>query len=554
MSVQTEINRIQTARNTLRTKAVSLGVGLTTDNLTQLATKYDGIADRGTPNAEVQEGQSYTIEPGYYHGGSITGVAGGGNYNLQAKSVTPTKSEQTVGSDAGYYGLSSVIVGAIPDAYQDVSSVTATAADVLSPAVFVKANGDITAGTMPNRGAVSKTLDTSTTSYTIPSGYHNGSGEVSITTETKTATPSESTQTISPSNGKVLSSVTIDPIPVNYGDTTGTNAQSQYLLSGKKALVAITEPGPTGPVVIETKLITGTMANNGSVSKTLDTSTTSYLIPTGYHDGLGRVSITTEIKTATPSESTQTISPTSGKVLSSVTVNPIPSKYGDASGATVTSADILSGQKAIGYDSTTGEAVEVTGTMVNNGALIENMTVEDIQSGNYHFIPEGYHNGEGYVKAPSFTALTMPTQAVQAADRQYVLEGYGGFAAGKEFAGTMPDNGAVSPAALSAGGSYTIPEGYHNGSGTVTAKSLSSQTGVDSGKTAVTAANMLTGYQGWVNGTKVSGTMANNGATGGTITGLGSVAGDTVYTIPAGYTSGGTVSLTSDIENALAAI
>lgn len=369
MSVQTEITRIQTARNTLRTKAVALGVGLATDNLSQLATKYDGITDRGTPNAEVQEGQSYTIEPGYYHGGSVKGVAGGGSYNLQAKSVTPTKSEQAVSSDAGYYGLSSVTVGAIPDAYQDVSSVTATAADVLSPAVFVKANGDITAGTMANNGAVSKTLNTTTKSYTIPAGYHNGSGKVSITTETKTATPSESTQTISPA---------------------------------------------------------------------------------------------------------------SGKVLSSVTVNPIPSKYGDASGATVTADHILSGDTAIGYDSTTGEAVAVTGTMT--------------------------------------------------------------------------DRGAVTPSALSAGGSYTIPAGYHNGSGKVTAKSLSSQTGVDPGKTAVAAAQMLTGYQGWVNGTKVSGTMTNNGATGGTITGLGAVAGDTSYTIPAGYTTGGTVSLTSDIENALAAI
>lgn len=373
MSVQTEITRIQTARNTLRTKAVALGVGLATDNLSQLATKYDGITDRGTPNAEVQEGQSYTIEPGYYHGGAVKGVAGGGSYNLQAKSVTPTKSEQAVSSDAGYYGLSSVTVGAIPDAYQDVSSVTATAADVLSPAVFVKANGDITAGTMPNRGAVSTTLNTTTKSYTIPAGYHNGSGKVSITTETKTATPSESTQTISPA---------------------------------------------------------------------------------------------------------------SGKVLSSVTVNPIPSKYGDASGATVTAGHILFGDTAIGYDSTTGEAVEITGMMVNNGALIENITVEDIRNGNYPPIHAGYHNGRGYITVPSFTALTKPTSTSLLADNQYVLEGYGGFSAGKEFIGTMP----------------------------------------------------------------------NNGATGGTITGLGAVAGDTSYAIPAGYTTGGTVSLTNDIENALAAI
>lgn len=554
MSVQTEITRIQTARNTLRTKAVALGVGLATDNLTQLATKYDGITDRGTPNAEVQEGQSYTIEPGYYHGGSVKGVAGGGNYNLQAKSVTPTKSEQAISSDAGYYGLSSVTVGAIPDAYQDVSSVTATAADVLSPAVFVNANGDIIAGTMPNRGAISKTLDTSTTSYTVPSGYHNGSGKVSITTETKTATPTESAQTISPSNGKVLSSVTIDPIPVNYGDTTGTNADSPYLLSGKKALVSISTPGPTGDIITGTKLITGTMPNNGAVSKTLDTSTTSYLIPTGYHDGLGRVSITTETKTATPTEETQTISPVSGKVLSSVTVNPIPSKYGDASGATVTDGHILSGDTAIGYDSATGEAVEIIGTMPDNTGYVYNVASSILpKKDGVHPIPEGYHYNS-YVNIPSLEDLTPVDTDKTAATAAQILTGYQAWVEGAKVSGTMIDRGAVTPTALSAGGSYTIPAGYHNGSGKVTAKSLSSQTGVDSGKTAVAAANMLTGYQGWVNGTKVSGTMPNNGATGGTITGLGSVAGDTFYTIPAGYTSGGTVSLTSDIETALAAI
>lgn len=40
-----------------------------------------------------------------------------------------------------------------------------------------------------------------------------------------------------------------------------------------------------------------------------------------------------------------------------------------------------------------------------------------------------------------------------------------------ELVGTMPDNGAVNQT-LSAGGSYTIPAGYHNGSGKVTAPEL----------------------------------------------------------------------------------
>jgi hypothetical protein len=68
--------------------------------------------------------------------------------------------------------------------------------------------------------------------------------------------------------------------------------------------------------------------------------------------------------------------------------------------------------------------------------------------------------------------------------------------------GTMPNRGAVSQA-LNAGGSYTVPDGYHNGSGSVTANSLSSQTAADA-----TAASILSGKTAWVNGSKLTGTMA----------------------------------------------
>ena len=110
MSIANEISRIQEARDTLRSKAVALGVGLSTDNITQLATKYDGIVDRGTPNAEVKDGESVTLSAGYYHGGSIKGV-GGGAPSLQSKSVTYTSNgANTITPDEGYDGLSSVDV------------------------------------------------------------------------------------------------------------------------------------------------------------------------------------------------------------------------------------------------------------------------------------------------------------------------------------------------------------------------------------------------------------------------------------------------------------
>ena len=72
--------------------------------------------------------------------------------------------------------------------------------------------------------------------------------------------------------------------------------------------------------------------------------------------------------------------------------------------------------------------------------------------------------------------------------------------------GSMKNNGAVSQS-LNAGGSYTIPAGYHNGSGKVTANSLASQTAG-----TATAGQILSGQTAWVGGSKVTGTMPNQGS------------------------------------------
>lgn len=286
MSTQTEITRLETARNTLRTKAVELGIATSTAKLDALATAYNGIINRGTIQATVQEGDSYTIQPGYYAGGTVSGVAGGGNYTLQEKIVTPTKAQQSVSADSGFYGLSSVTVNAIPDIYQDVSSVNATAAQVLANAVFVTSDGSVTAGTMPNNGAVEVVLSIGNETYDIPLGYHNGEGTVSIVPETKTATPTKAQQNITPTTGKVLSQVTVAPIPAAYQDVSGVTATAPNVLDGDVFVNAQGEE------------VEGTMPNNGAVNKTMDgLTTTSVSIPAGYTSG-GQVSLTDAIETA----------------------------------------------------------------------------------------------------------------------------------------------------------------------------------------------------------------------------------------------------------------
>lgn len=189
MSISTEIARIQSSRNTIRNKLVELGMVQSTAILDDCATAIDGIENRGAISATVQEGDTYTIPKGYHNGsGTVSGVSGGGNYNLQSKTVTPTKSQQNVTPDQGYYGLSDVTVAAIPAAYQDVQSVTAAAPDVLANKIIVDSTGKSIAGTMPNNGAVAATIDGLTaTSYTIPEGYHNGTGTVSLTDDIEQA-------------------------------------------------------------------------------------------------------------------------------------------------------------------------------------------------------------------------------------------------------------------------------------------------------------------------------------------------------------------------------
>lgn len=81
-----------------------------------------------------------------------------------------------------------------------------------------------------------------------------------------------------------------------------------------------------------------------------------------------------------------------------------------------------------------------------------------------------------------------------------ILSGKTAYVDGEKVTGSMVNRGSVSRS-LSAGGSYTIPQGYHSGSGRVTANSLSSQT---SG--TATAADIAKGKTAWVNGVKITGT------------------------------------------------
>ena len=103
-----------------------------------------------------------------------------------------------------------------------------------------------------------------------------------------------------------------------------------------------------------------------------------------------------------------------------------------------------------------------------------------------------YGNGGDNIDTDQITAITGD-----------ILEGKTAYIddSGEVQKGTMKNRGAVT-SSLNAGASYTIPAGYHNGSGKITANSLASQT---SG--TATASQILSGQTAWINGAKVTGTI-----------------------------------------------
>ncbi len=312
MSIATEITRVEGLRDALRTALVALGLVDSDALLDACVAAVQAIQNRGAAQGSISDADTpYTIQAGYHNGSGqvsiastekakivpgnikqgvvllgVTGSYTGEGTALQSKTVTPTKQQQEISADDGYDALSTVTVLAIPAAYQDVSGVTATAADVLATKIIVDKTGAKVPGMMPNNGAVDRTLDAATQSYTVDEGYHNGEGTVKIVPETKSATPSKSSQTVTPTAGKVLTQVDVAAIPAAFQDVTGVTAAAPDVLTGKTIVDA------TG------KEVAGTMPDNGAISKQIDGLTeTSASIPAGHTSG-GTVSLTNDIEDA----------------------------------------------------------------------------------------------------------------------------------------------------------------------------------------------------------------------------------------------------------------
>lgn len=216
-------------------------------------------------------------------GGFVSGGSSG--VKLQSKTVTPSENTQTVNPDSSYDALSSVTVGAISNTYIG-SGVTKKSVATYTPGTSDQsiASGQYLNGTQTIKG------DSNLTATNIKSGVKifnvtgsyagSSSGGNTPNLQTKTVTPSESTQTVSPDSGyDGLSKVTVNAISSTYigSDVTKKSAATyipkttdQSIASGQYLSGTQTIKGDANLVAGNIKSgvnifgVTGTYAGGGS--------------------------------------------------------------------------------------------------------------------------------------------------------------------------------------------------------------------------------------------------------------------------------------------------
>lgn len=176
---------------------------------------------------------------------AINKIVYGGKVLIDLTGDTVTADKMLSGTTA--HGKDGASISGTCDFDVNSQDATVAVAEVLKGKTYY-ARGQKGTGTMPNNGEVNGTLTTKEAVFTIPLGYHDGSGTVSIDTDEqgkiipsnirdgvtilgvvgemsgtegakpqqKTVTPTSSVQTVLPDTGyNYLSQVTVNPIPYN---------------------------------------------------------------------------------------------------------------------------------------------------------------------------------------------------------------------------------------------------------------------------------------------------------------------------------------------------
>lgn len=280
-----------------------------------------------------------------------------------------------------------------------------------------------------NKGAITATVSEGAT-YTIPKGYHNGSGTVTGIAPAEDAEVSsweipDMTGPNSPSPYSVLSSddspdaykvfdgnlttgwaaenTGVKWIQFNFGESTkvdGVRLTPSDNMAGFPASISVlgSNDGEEWMTIVEDANVTSAPEVGNAREFTFTPSTyTIFRVQTSDAEfdvseiefstvsTVGKYSLQS-VKVITPTTKQQNVTPDEGFYgLSGVTVNPIPESYKDISVVSATAADVVSGKVIVDSSGNT-----VAGTMANNGEIsqtIDGLTTTSVT------IPAGYTSG-----------------------------------------------------------------------------------------------------------------------------------------------------------------
>lgn len=164
-------------------------IGQLTANITYSA-EGDTLGDAAA--SDVVAGKTFSSSNGVALTGTLPNLSTATTIDYSLDNTTPviegdqafisTNSDGTQRVVIRYNGSTGVINGNTLFGLASSNFGNASATHVLSGKTFTSPAGLAVAGTMTNNGAVSKTITPSTSAqtYTIPAGYHNGSGKVTV--------------------------------------------------------------------------------------------------------------------------------------------------------------------------------------------------------------------------------------------------------------------------------------------------------------------------------------------------------------------------------------
>ena len=521
MSIATQIERLSAARDTIRTKLVALGLAESTDLLDDLATAINGIANNGAVSQTLDAtsgNQSYTVPQGWHNGSGAVSIV------LEQKSATPTKSTQTVTPTNGKV-LSQVTVNPIPDAYQDVTNVTATAGDVVSPAVFVDAQGNEVQGTIETKD--SSDLSVSGNTFTAPAGYYAENAELEMdagsleASATGSATVESVSLTYNSTSGKfdvsgsasisgtasagVETAGYVDTNTTASGSTTGT-ASVDAEVNKIVGETAITGTKIVKPVISKTSTTATGAKNVGNGDATTSAPSSGYFVSVQSAQNQGTLTATPSVTSAgygtAANHGIAGNTETVGAEASDVTY------IGIAAGSATTPATAITGTPTI--------SVSASGLITASVSASESVTPT---------VVEGYAGTAGTVTVSGsateqLSVLAATTYNVSSSDQT--------IAAGQYLTGTQTIRAVITDNITAANVKYGVVAKVGDAgdddrilgvTGTFTAANT-----VSDGQTAASASEILAGYSAWVDGVEVQGSIADTQIVEGTTTVSGSTA------------------------------